>query len=304
MKLFYTVFVFFLSLVIATTKAQNFGVVCTYDYQQTLNYEDINSFDPLNIPPLSYVVVNSYTEDSIHLTPKNTFQEMMDGYITRKNLVLYVHGDHSLLSDLLSKGSEFSAEYNTDFLMFVWPSNEIQNASRKNYRNSKLNTIAVMPGFVQTIEEVSKYCESKGIKLTVMFHSLGNLLAKNFVRLSIAKNEFSPLFIHHIILNAACVWENDHDLWVEILAKRIKGSLYITYNENDAILNLAKDFIEKGDLLGMTPAQTKSVSATYVDFTDILRNKASIHESHGYFLGNIIKQKPELKIFYEEVFKP
>lgn len=295
------IFSFLLVIISIGIKAQNFGVVCTYDYRQTLSDDDINNFDPSNMPPLSYLIATN-TADATVMATKDSFEDMMQGVVSRKNLVLYVHGDHSKLSLLLSKGGEFTREYDTDYLVFVWPSNEIENGSRKNYRNSKLNSMAVMPQFVQTIEQVSKYCEKSGINLTVMFHSLGNLFAKNFARYSIEHNDYSPLYIYNVLLNAACIWENDHDIWVDILAKRVRGRIFITQNEGDVILSLASTFIEKGDLLGMTPPRIKSINSTYIDFTEALNGGTTTQESHGYFIGDIVKKKPELKLFYQQIF--
>lgn len=292
---------FLLIITVTDIKAQNFGVVCTYDYKQTLSDDDINNFDTANMPPLSYLIATN-TADSAVIATANSFEDMMHGIVSRKNLVLYVHGDHSKLSLLLSKGGEFTREYDTDYLMFVWPSNEIENGSRKNYRNSKLNSMAVMPQFIQTIEQVSKYCEKNGVNLTVMFHSLGNLFAKNFARYSIEHNDYSPLYIYNVLLNAACVWENDHDIWVDILAKRARGRIFITQNEGDVILSLASTFIEKGDLLGKTLPRIKSINSTYIDFTEALKDRINVQESHGYFIGDIVKKKPELKLFYQQVF--
>lgn len=82
---------------------------------------------------------------------------------------------------------------------------------------------------------------------------------------------------------------------------KFTGSRYITQNEGDATLSLVKTFIEKDNLLGMTPALIKSEKATYINFTDILDGRGR-QESHGYFMGDIIKRKPQLKIFYQQVF--
>ncbi|MGL4957128.1 MAG: hypothetical protein ACRC9X_08135 [Bacteroidales bacterium] len=281
--------------------AQKFGVVCTYDYEQTLSENDINNFDKKNIPLLSYLVAKD-TANSITLTKKSSFEKMMQGFLSHNNLVLYIHGDRSLLSELLATGDKIKHEYEADFLLFVWPSNEIKNSNRKNYENSKINSLVVTPQFVETIESTSKFCEQNGIKLTVMFHSLGNFFAKNFARHSIYQNNFTQLHINHILLNAACVWGNDHDIWVDIIAKRIKGNIYITQNEDDVILNLAKVFIEKGDLLGKTIPEIKSRNAIYVNFTETLKGQSSIQEGHEYFIGDIMKRKPQLKMFYQQVF--
>lgn len=299
----YLALLFFLcSAASSVAEAKNpVGLVCTYDYNTTLQQDDINAFDASTPIKLSYVVSRKGV-DSTELEPHNSLEQMVKSYAKSRNLLVYVHGDHSLLSTLLANGSKFADTYDNDLLMFIWPSNSIENRTIQNYKQSKHNTMAVLSSFARTVDSLSHYCAKYDINCTLMFHSLGNLFAKNFVRYFVQHSALGRLAINNVLLNAACVWENDHDIWVDLLAKRIGGKVFITQNRSDRILALASDFIEYGDLLGMTSPTVRSANAIYMDFTDVLKRKADTYESHGYYLGPILDELPQIRRFYQSVF--
>ena len=275
-----------------------FGVVSTYDYQRTLSNDDINAFDSLDVP-LFYVLAKQV--DSVELVQQNDMEALMSQIVTNgKRLLVYVHGDHSLLSEQLERGFICTQAFDMNLLIFAWPSNEIENHSIKNYKASKRNVEVVLPRFVEFTSQLSRYCKAHNIQWSLMFHSLGNLFAKSYARYTIS-TPTERLSTDRLLLNAACVWEYDHDIWVDVLSKQIEGKIFITLNENDRVLGAASTFIEGGDLLGKTPPRRKSRNAEYIDFTDLLRNEANFQESHGYYFGDILTRIPELKSIYKNI---
>lgn len=275
-----------------------FAVVCTYDYSQTLESEtNLNSSIDGQQQPLHYLVAKP-NADTVTLDETPDFDSMLDRVVKKKNLLVYIHGDNSQLSELLSRGSFFASTYDTDYLLFAWPSNEINNHSIKNYKASKENVTIDLLRFARLMEQLSDYVDRNKIECTVMFHSLGNQFAKQYAHYLINNPFNQKLAVNNIILNAGCVWERDHNIWVDVLVGNIRNQVIITHNDNDVILKSAALFIEGGKLLGEADIKSHSRKAIYVDFTDILKGQVKGQESHGYFLGEVTERIGNIKLFY------
>ncbi len=278
-----------------------FGIVATYDYQSALQNEDVSPFEQSDGTVLRYgKVVGSF--DSLYVEQVNDFDAFMESFEPQKRFLVYVHGDHSNLSTLIEKAKCFIENYDVNLLIFAWSSNSIPDALIKNYKTSKQNVGNVLPHFVAFVESFSDCAIAKQFKWSIMFHSLGNLFAKQYARYTIpnSNSHFNP---NSVILNAPCVVESEHSFWVEQLVIHSGAELYVAYNSSDRVLKAASDYIEGSNLLGLKPTEL-AANARYFDFAQMLKGKTNFTESHSFFIGDIVRRIPALRYIYDSMINP
>ncbi len=271
-------------------------VICTYDYKEAIKKQK-------NCPlknRFSYLYIS--VDSNKHYTIKeiNSYQEGIARIYKDRNTLVFVHGDGSNIDDLVLRFGQLSALYDVNLILFAWPAQEIKWNGIRNYKQSKKNVSTVFDAFTTTIHDIQNNNQLKQNNITIMFHSLGNLFAKNYAHYIINHLE-EPAVFDNIVLNAPSAINGGHELWTDILAIKAKKGVYLNFNENDKMLKIADLFIEHKSLLGQNPELPLANHITYVNFSDILKNYTSYSESHTYFLGEIPSEKAIVKDYFNTI---
>jgi esterase/lipase superfamily enzyme len=275
-------------------------IVCTYDYHQALETGKTVASD--NDSLIRYLVV---TSDGFQ--EKSGFSTALKmAFTTKKNVLVYVHGDEAPLDALTKRGRDLADLFDVNVILFAWPSNKVNNTI-ENYRISSRNTELCFKRFVQLTDSIWNYVNDEKVEISVFFHSLGNKYAENYAEYLISNENLKSPF-SNIILNAACVHAHNHFVWVDELSNRIQNKIFIVFNGKDKVLNMASLFVEGSLLLGRNPGDKRASMATYLDFTDALiedhedDNPNRYPKSHDYFYSEYLAECPNLKAVYHYLF--
>ena len=145
-----------------------------------------------------------------------------------KEWVYFVHGHNKNMRDLLNECHEYEKNFHVNVLAFAWPSNP-GGSILEEFKQSKENAIQSERALSQSLKilkELIAEIPGDTVVLTLMAHSLGNLVLKQWVE-SGNHRESSGLF-KNIIFHQAAVEAKDHAKWIDLL----EGSrIYITLNK-------------------------------------------------------------------------
>ena len=294
------IFVFHCVLTIYAQNDLKTVIVSTYNYK-LLPQERKLSKENNEI----HYLISTYNKNSdITLTEKKDFSSAMTEAFPEKNILLFVHGDDFDIEKLSMISADFPELYNVNTILFAWDSYKCYNNSIKNYNNSKKNIDFCFPKFIQLIDSIKFYAIKNNVKVSVIFHSLGNIFAQKY-SLYLESNPDVQQIFTNIIINSACIPTQNHDLWVDILCQKSLNNVYISINKNDKILKLVSIFIEHKKMLGKNCGHKISKNAHYIDFTDILKNVSNnkkMPSCHTYFISYPPRENIEIKKFYSSLF--
>lgn len=249
-----------------------------------------------------------------------------------KNVLLYVHGYNNDISDVYNSAREIERLYGVIVVTFTWPANGggavsgtlSYLADKRDARASQdalnrtidligklhaLLTLAVRKQLIKRASEkyvdnltrqreylaqlIKKDCD---LSISMLCHSMGNYVLKHALLSSLAESR--KLIFDNIILAAADTNNDDHEQWVEQL--QVRGSIFITINENDYALSWSrrKPGENQKARLGHYLKKLNADNAMYVDFT---REKA-VNNSHSYFDKNTANNNKGALRFFKKVF--
>jgi hypothetical protein len=174
--------------------------------------------------------------------------------------------------------------------MFDWPTEYY--ALRKTARNAR----KVTPNFALSVNELSEIFVKRKINsnLSIIFHSMGNHIARNIVRKDYLDDLPENVF-KNVILNAAAVKQRNHRKWVDKLD--IQDRIYIVSNRDDLPLKGVM-ILRMSTPLGAKYTGTLSEKANYINFSGIAGR------DHNLFLGRTQaeEQYPDIYDFYFSLF--
>lgn len=276
-------------------------IVCTYSYDiETKKTDTIEKFYN------RYLVSNWDSEsESFSLSKMPGFSSAMNNTFHSKNILLYIHGNETPMDELVKSISALSDIYNMNVVAFAWPSKHPGENMIVNFKTSEHNVDYCFDLFVNFLDSVSSYSEQHSdIKISLLFHSLGNAYAQKYINFLETDFTDKKLPFVNLILNAACVPTANHAVWVDALCEKIEGNVYIMFNEKDMVLIMAKTFITHEALLGEDPTyDTISEHAIYVNFTEAINLHHEKLHPHNYFLGKAPLINPGIKAIYQTIFK-
>ena len=276
-------------------------IACTYDYMQALKTGKSIANDSDSLIRYLVVISDGFEEKSGFSTA------LKEAFTTKRNVLVYIHGDETSIDALVKRGYDFTNSYNVNTIIFAWPSLKTEKNSIENFHISKHNTDLYFKHFVRLTDSIRSYVNEEGVEVSILFHSLGNKYAENYVDYLMSNDNLNTPF-SNIILNAACVHAQYHYVWVEELSKRINNKIFIIYNGKDKILDMASIFIEGRHLLGRNPGNHRAPMAIYLDFTDVLKENNEdkkldrYPKSHDYFYSEYLTGCPHLKAIYTSLF--
>lgn len=249
-----------------------------------------------------------------------------------KNVLLYVHGYNNDIKDVYDTAREIERIYNVIVITFTWPANGGGAVSGTlSYLADKRDARASQDALNRTIDLVGKYhalltlaTRNKLVKkasekykdnltkqreylarlikndcdlsISLLCHSMGNYVLKHALLSSLSESR--KLIFDNIILVAADANNEDHKMWVEKL--QVRGSIYITINENDYALSWSrrKPGEQQKARLGHYLKKLNTDNAMYIDFT----KEKAVNNSHSYFDKNTVNNNKGALRFFKKVF--
>lgn len=168
--------------------------------------------------------------------------------------------------------------------MFDWPTEYY--ALRKTARNAR----KVTPNFALSVSELNKAFAKQNMNsnISVMFHSMGNLIVRNIVNKGYLDDLPENIF-ENLIINAAAVKQRNHTKWVDKLD--IQNRIYIVSNRDDLPLKGVM-LLRLTTPLGAKYKGSLSKKAHYVNFSEIAGRE------HNIFLGKTPVEENHPSVFY------
>ncbi|MCD4788617.1 MAG: alpha/beta hydrolase, partial [Bacteroidales bacterium] len=253
----------------------------------TRNFIPENGYDYLaGVHPnhAEFIFLVSKFEDSTFITPCNNVKEAIRVLDRGNDFLVYVHGHGKTFEENLGRGLEVIERYGINLIMFDWPTNCLF------IRNSIINSKKVTENFAQVLhashQTISQYFPQS--TFSIIFHSMGNHLAKNLVEMGFTE-KISPDIFDNLILNAAAVSQKGHSSWVEKL--NIQKRLYIIYNDGDMALWTVKCF-RLSKQLGTGVRLITAKNAVYLSFSNVATTE------HNLFLGRNEVEKRDSRFYY------
>jgi len=229
--------------------------------------------------------------DSFVVVNYPTLEKAMNQLDENRNMLVYVNGYNKTFDGTIKGGQMLSARYNVNAIMFDWPTDQ------KPVRITAKNARKVSHNLAVSLNEIGQVQQNKfsGTNLSVIFHSMGNLVARHMVK-SGNINQMKPGVVDNIILNAAAVKSYDHNRWVEKMKN--DETVYIVINKYDYVLRGAS-LMRGVRQLGNVPLGEKADNAHYIDFSEIAEKE------HSYYLGETNAEKKTIQFFefYNTVFQ-
>lgn len=218
--------------------------------------------------------------------------------------LFFVHGDGKSLQLAVERANEIQKLHNINVLVYAWPSRDEDLGGIKNFKNSYKNVelsasmlhsiIAEIVDFrVQNAEYFENY------QLSMFMHSLGNYYMEQMVDAGYL-NHMNQKVFDNIILNAAAVEQEDHNVWVEKI--NMADRIYINSNDDDISLSGLRFLTKLGRQLGESALAPYAKNAIYVNFTDAVGFPGSMGPSHSYYFASITDKSENIKQYYSTIF--
>lgn len=277
-----------------TPNDTSFFVVSTRYYDPTkTNFMDYE-FDSTGT--LKYFVVY-FNQNKWVAVPYSSLDAVLNLKPEFANTVLFTEGLGKTFPKGIDRATNVIRLYNVSVIFFDWPTERPNIKSGDNIKiTAKVSEQAALP-YSRFFEEFQSYKEKNSVKfktVTLFFHSMGNLILMHDLKKNLFKN-IHPDLADNVLLNAACVDQKKHSVWLSKL--NISKHIYVTINDRDRNLNGAR-FVFKAKQLGHRPKAPFCKNVHYIDFSEVL------DKEHNYFLIKpLFVQKPYLKDFYTDIFK-
>ncbi len=237
-----------------------------------------------------YFVVGMST-DSSYIKSFPNLEEAMKVFEGDKNFLIFVNGHGKNFGEVIGRGFEVGIRYKVNMIMFDWPTDYY--ALRKTAHNAR----KVTENFALTIHNLEPivHKEFPNSNVSVIFHSMGNHIARNLVKKDLT-NQIPEDFFDNLILNAPAVKQQNHANWVNQL--NIQKRIYIVSNKDDFPLKGAM-LLRMSRQLGSVYNEPLAKNAFYVNFSNIGG------QEHNLFLGHTLLEKgnPNILVFYNTLFQ-
>jgi esterase/lipase superfamily enzyme len=236
------------------------------------------------------IFIVSRVIDSTYVTVYPDILSALSVFNDDKPFLIFVNGHGKNFEQAIARGFDLSDRYNLNMIMFDWPTEYF--ALRKTAHNAR----KVTKNFAITVTELDEAFSKLDLKSnkSVIFHSMGNLIARNIVRKDYLDSMPENIF-QNIILNAAAVNQRNHKEWVNQLD--LQDRIYIISNRDDLPLKGVK-ILRLTTPLGSEIKDSFSDKAKYIDFSEIAGRE------HNLFLGRtqVEKNHPNVYDFYFSLF--
>ncbi len=209
------------------------------------------------------------------LYPLKSIEEGMR-YQRKRNLVVYVEGMGKNFVLAAERASEISKQNDVSVVMMDYPSIHPGLGMHANFKYARHNASQSAPQLVSLLQELQRNKQQgkewTTVKWTLFLHSMGNILLERIAKEQL-DSVLSPGLFDIVALNAPCVNQRNHHLWLEHLA--LGKTILVHYNHQDKQLNGAMLLLFHRQL-GARPHFPLARNAHYVDFNPIL---GSLHSA-------------------------
>jgi hypothetical protein len=237
-------------------------------------------------------------KDSIwHVVETNNLEEACQK-LPARNWLLYTEGMGKLFVSNLERAKLMTNTYQLNVIFFDYASINSEYGIRKNFTfsisNAKNSTLQ-FANLLFEIETLIKDGLFKDNKLSLFSHSMGNIMFRQMILDHYDTIFTTTPFIDNVILNAACVPQKNHEVWINNI--HFAKHIYINYNNGDNKLHGAS-LMTGNKKLGRKPSIKESAFYTYVDFHQAVDN------THSYFLhipGRKNPLTPAIQSYYNSV---
>jgi hypothetical protein len=106
------------------------------------------------------------------------------------------------------------------------------------------------------------------------------------------------LFVN-VIINAAAVEQEGHNLWVEQI--NFSERIYINSNDDDMSLSGLRFLTKLGRQLGESALEPYATNAIYVNFTDAVGFPGSMGPSHSYYFASVTEKSENIRKYYTTI---
>jgi len=229
--------------------------------------------------------------------PHSTLDELMELKKSYRNFVVLTEGLGKTFTSGVDRATKLMRVYDVDELFFDWPTARPYMRSGKNIKVTSYlapKAAKVYAVFLKDFQDYKISHSEKFKTVTLFFHSMGNLLLMYNLKNN-AFQSISPSLANSVILNAACVNQTNHKLWLDKLS--ITDNIYVTINDKDR--NLRGASIIFGDhQLGEKPKPVFCEKVNYVNFSKVLDK-----EHNYYIMQPLLTEKYFLRKFYATIFE-
>lgn len=253
---------------------------------------------------LTYLKIIFYKPDSLCI--KNISRETMLSELNKKreDWLLFVHGDSKTFEQAVMRGYDIQHLYKINVIVFSWPTKDLEYNGIKNFKNSKKNVLKSLDHFERLLTFIEEFRHSNlafenDKKLSMFIHSLGNSYLENLVNDN-RNNAYQDLIFENVVINAAAVNQNGHNIWVEELS--FQENIYITSNRRDFNLKGVRIFTKDGKQLGERVEKPVAKNADYIQFTEAVGFRTPTGTTHTYFIGEVADKSAKIKQFYTQLF--
>ena len=268
-------------------------VVSTRNYDASKKEFLDNDYDTTKT--LKYFAVY-FNRNNWIAVPYSSLEEMLNNKSYFNNMILFTEGLGKTFIRGIDRATRLTQEYHTDVIFFDWSTERPNIQASKNISLTVALSEKIAIPYASFLEDFQAYKEKNNHKfktVTVLFHSMGNLILMHDLQMDLFKNIRQNL-VDNVVLNAACVPQKDHAIWLNKL--HISKHIYVTVNDRDKNLNGAK-LLFFAHQLGERPKGPFCKNVNYIDFSDVL------DKQHNYFLMQpLLTQKPYLRDFYNNIF--
>ncbi|MGK7883805.1 MAG: alpha/beta hydrolase [Crocosphaera sp.] len=245
-----------------------------------------------------FVDLQSEADDQNQRPSEQLFQQVVED--TRNNKispywVVFVHGFNQSIRDVLEWSLDLETNYQVNVLAFAWPSNQGGNVLSE-YRSARRAARASDTALDRVFELLETYLirqpESERsrcpVRLSLLFHSLGNFLGESLLRSPIHEGETN--IFDNVIFHQADVDSQSHGEWIDYSSSL---RTYVTINDNDRILR--KSDIINPTRLGQGLRSNRGREPIYIDFSD----GQGVGDAHNLLRDT--RQNTAIQLFWKRV---
>ena len=250
---------------------------------------------------IDFLKVKIINKDTLSIEKLSSEQFLTQTTALKSNWLVFVHGDSKTFKKSVERGYSIQQYHKVNVIVFSWPSQHPEKVRLRNFFNSKKNVGKSEHHFLKVIHFLEKFKSrlNEDNRLSVLFHSLGNLYVK---RLSMNEKSyaFKANIFDNVIINSAAVRQKNHWKWINRL--KFQKNIFITSNKRDVSLKGVRFLTNSGKQLGEKVVYPLSENANYIQFTKAIGFQLPIGLTHTYFIGEITDGSDNVRAFYYTLF--
>lgn len=249
----------------------------------------------LHLEPENEISPQRYVYTPIKLNGQNEYiQQALTRLlsINKNKLLVYIHGrgrhpkkGQNILNYLADK-------HDTAVLMFNWDSWICRNFCQESIKSISTkhpygNAVAAAPALGIFMQELRKFKSNNAdLNISVLVHSMGNIVLKETMMSSVFDQTNSNVFIDNLILNSADVELEDHSIWLNKI--EFAEDVFVTMSRKDVALGAVELMLYKPLLgLGIENLDSNDSLAKNAHYIDFSRVSSSHRKFGGCTISNL-----------------